>query len=87
MIIKKGLMLKEIAGNYVVVAVGSATKTLNGVITLNKTGAFLWELLEKGAETDFLVCSLVSNFKVDKATATRDVEGFIARLKSADLLA
>jgi hypothetical protein len=87
MIIKKGLMLKEIAGNYVVVAVGSATKTLKGVITLNKTGAFLWELLEKGAEFDFLVSSLVSNFKVDKATATCDVEEFIARLKSADLLA
>ena len=40
--IKEGFILREVAGNYIVVAVGSAVKQFNGVITLNETGAFLW---------------------------------------------
>ena len=53
--IKDGFILREVAGNYIVVAVGSAVKTFNGVINLNQTGAFLWELLQKGAEKEDLV--------------------------------
>ena len=45
--IKQGFILREVAGSYLVVAVGEAVKRFNGVINLNETGAFLWRLLEK----------------------------------------
>ena len=41
--IKQGFMLREVAGNYVVVAVGEASKKFNGVINLNESGAFIWK--------------------------------------------
>ena len=85
--IKKGLILKEIAGNYVVVAIGNATKDLSGVITLNETGAFLWKLLESGADEEYLFKQLVSNFNVDNSTAENDVKDFIERLKEKNVLA
>jgi len=44
--VKEGYMLREVAGNSVVVAVGKATLDFNGLITLNSTGTFLWKLLE-----------------------------------------
>ena len=87
MIVKKGLLLKEVAGNYIVVAVGSAVKLLSGAVTLNETGAFLWGNLEKGAEKEDLVNALLKNYKVDKDTAIKDVNAFIEKLEKANLLA
>ena len=87
MTIKKGLILKEIAGSYIVVAVGNAVKEVGGIITLNKTGAFLWKNLEKGLTEEELVSALVSHFKVDKETAKTDVLEFVLSLNNANLLA
>lgn len=86
MVVKKGLILKEVAGNYIVVAVGSAVKLLGGAVTLNSTGAFLWSILEKGAEIDDLVNALTKNYKVDNATAKKDAVEFIDKLQKANLL-
>ena len=84
--IKDGFILREVAGNYIVVAVGSAVKTFNGVINLNQTGAFLWELLQKGAEKEDLVKALLEEYEVDEQTASKDVDIFIERLQQANLI-
>ena len=84
--IKEGFILREVAGNYIVVAVGSAVKTFNGVINLNKTGAFLWEILQKGTEKEDLVKALLEAYEVDEQTARNDVDMFIDRLQQANLI-
>ena len=43
--IKDGFMLREVASQTMVVAIGEASKTFNGIIRLNPTGKFLWEKL------------------------------------------
>ncbi len=85
--VKKGLLLKEVAGNYIVVAVGNAVKLLSGAVTLNETGAFLWKMLENGAEKQELISALLGNYNVDKNTAESDVNAFIEKLEKANLLA
>lgn len=87
MTLKKGLILKEVAGSYIVVAVGSAVKTLNGIITLNKTGAFLWKELESDKSEQELIDALLSRFDVQPETAKKDVIDFITAIKNANLLA
>ena len=47
--IKDGFILREVAGSFVVVAVGKRAGEFNGVINLNQTSAFMWRMLEKGA--------------------------------------
>ena len=39
-------VLRQIAGKNVVVPLGQAAEAFRGMITLNKTGKFLWDLLE-----------------------------------------
>ena len=39
--IKNGFVAKEIAGQYVVVALGQASKIFNGIIKLNESGKFI----------------------------------------------
>ena len=45
---KKGFILRKMLNEHIVVAVGEASLGFNGMIRLNATGAFLWEMLEKG---------------------------------------
>ena len=84
--LKEGLILREVAGSYVVVAVGKAAVEFNAMITLNETGAFLWKALEKGATEESLTEALLDEYEVDKDTASADVKEFIEKIKEAKLL-
>lgn len=80
-------MLREVAGNSVVVAVGKATLDFNGLITLNGSGAFLWKLLAKETSPEALLTAMLDEYEIDEATAKKDIEEFIDKLKGADLIA
>ncbi len=85
--IKDGFILREVAGSYLVVAVGAAVKQFNGMINLNETGAFLWRILEKGATEEEAVAELLKEYDVDEETAKADVKAFVTKLTEAGLLA
>ena len=84
--IKKGFMLRNIGGKHIVVAVGEASKSFNGLIRLNETACFLWEKLVKGSSKDELVKALTDEYEVDNKTAEESVDEFINTLKGARLL-
>ncbi len=85
--IKNGFVAKEIAGQYVVVALGQASKIFNGIIKLNESGKFIWDMLVKGAEKEDIVKALLEEYEgVDEATATADVDRFIGELRGANIL-
>ena len=85
--IKNGFVAKEIAGQYVVVALGQASKIFNGIIKLNESGKFIWDMLVKGAEKDDIVKALLEEYEgVDEATARADVDRFIGELRGANIL-
>ena len=84
--IKDGFVLREIAGSYIVVAVGDAVKSFNGVITLNQTGAFLWKYLSEGCDENALLKALLDEYDVQEDIAKRDIELVITKLKKANLL-
>lgn len=84
--IKDGFILREVASNYIVVAVNKAVKEFNGVINLNETGAFLWKQLEVGADEEKLVSALLSEYDVGEDLARSDVKKFIKKLQEAKLV-
>ena len=84
--IKSGFVLREVAGSFIVVAVGEAVKNFNGIINLNETGAFLWKILESGATKEELIAKLLEEYDVDEKTATEDVSKFINKLSEAKLV-
>ena len=84
--LKNGFVLREIAGDCVVVSVNSDLD-LDGVITLNGTAKTLWLALEAGVSSvDELVLALTSEYDVDEATARLAAESFISKLKELDFL-
>ena len=46
--IKSGFVLEKVGGDYLAVAVGELADYFNGMVRLNETGAFLWNLLCEG---------------------------------------
>ncbi|MDY0064676.1 MAG: PqqD family protein [Bacilli bacterium] len=84
--IKEGFMLREIAGEYIVVPVGRAAVDFNGIITLNGTGAFLWKQLKTNQSIDDLSNALGKEYKVKREVAFKDIRDFIDTLKKASLL-
>ncbi len=84
--IKNGFMLREIAGQSVVVPLGSRVVEFNGIMTLSESGAMLWRKLEKNASVDELVDVLLIEYEVDKNTAQKDVEEFVGSMVSNCIL-
>ena len=85
--IKKGFVVREIAGQSIVVALGGANKVFNGMIKLNETGAFLWEQLKKECTEDDLLAALRAEYDVSEDLAKADIAAFLNSLKEAALLA
>ncbi|MBQ8360292.1 MAG: PqqD family protein [Oscillospiraceae bacterium] len=75
-------LLRDVAGTLVVVPVGAAVSDFPGMITLNPTGAYIWELLEQEHTVESLVDALTARYDVSAEKARADVESFIDRLKS-----
>ena len=79
-------MLRSVAGKEIVIAVGAASVDFNGLISLNETGAFLWKLLENGAEYDELLAKLLEEYDTDEATAKEGIDSFLKTAKEAGLI-
>lgn len=77
--IKEGFLLRQVAGQTVVLPSGNELD-LNMMITLNDTGAFLWEQLQSETDEATLVAALLAEYDVDEATAAKSVSAFVKKL-------
>lgn len=84
--LKDGFLLRQVAGQTVVLPVGGDLD-LNMMITLNDTGAFLWEQLQKETDEKALVAVLVAEYDVTEEKAARSVAAFVAKLHENGFLA
>lgn len=84
--IKSEYVLKELAGEYIVIPVGQEAVSFNGVITLNKSGSLLFKLLQEGAEKEDLIAFMLETYDGTEEVATKDVESFIKVLQKNNLL-
>lgn len=84
--IKSGFVVREIAGQSVVVALGEASKAFNGIIKLNETGRVMWDILSQGAEKEDVVSKILSEYDVDRETVEKDVDSFVTTLKENNIL-
>lgn len=84
--IKDGFLLKKIAGSTVVVPVGDTLVNLQLMLSLNESGAFLWQQLQKDCTKDDLLAAMQAEYDVDAATATADIDAFLNTLKENHIL-
>ena len=83
--IKDGFILRNVAGNNDVVPIGQATIDFNGMISLNDTGAFIFEQMLNEITRDELVQAVINEYGIDGELAQKDVDAFIEKIKGEDL--
>jgi hypothetical protein len=82
--IKEGYRLRKVGNNSIVVALGGINFT--GLITVNETGTFIWNMLEKGADADEIIVALAKECSVDPSMISQEVNAFIDELEGAGLI-
>ena len=86
--IKKDFTIQKVGNSYVAVAVGESSKEFHGMIRLNETGAFLWNLMaEKNCTEDDLVEAILAEYEVDRETVVADVRHIVAELAENNIFA
>ena len=83
--LKEGFILRKVAGQTVVLPSGDELD-LNMMITLNETGAFLWERLQEETNEDALVAALLGEYDVNEETARKAVQAFVQKLSDNGFL-
>lgn len=79
-------MLREIAGEAVLIPTGSASQQLNGMIRLTDTAAFIWKQVDTAVDLEEIVARVWDEFDVDEEIARRDIYGFLHELYIRDIV-
>lgn len=84
--VKGNYVLRQAANTWVVLPLGETTLDLNGMLTLNETGALLWKTLECGGGREEMARALTGEYNVSSERAYADVDRFIGKLTAAGVL-
>lgn len=79
--IKQGFVMRDVAGQAVVIATGDASKDFHGMVKLNQTAADVWRGVEEGLDAQAIAQRLVADYDVDAERALADVEALVARMR------
>lgn len=80
------VILRQVAGEYVLVPTGKTASKLYGLMTLNESGVLLWQKLQSECTEDDLVSALKTEYEVDDGQALDDVRRFLAKLTEVGVL-
>lgn len=84
--IKEGYTVRKFLDDIVVFPTGHMADKKNVIITLSKTGAFIWDLLQQETTFDALLKATLDRFDVSEETAKADLEQFIEKLRKEGIL-
>lgn len=82
----EGFCIRKILDETVIIPTGKAAHCLSGLISVNETGEFLFELLQTDQTMDSLLAAMLEEFEVEKETAEADVDVFVKVLIENDML-
>ena len=84
--VKDGFMIREVAGQWVVLPLSQRVVVFNGILSLSETGAFIWRLLEKEISEEEIVQAVLEEYSIDESTARADVREFLDSIREHNLL-
>lgn len=84
--LKHTFEITELDGQFVAVPVGEGTDTFHGVIKLNETAAFIFDLLKRDVSIDAIIDSLENEYDASRETLEKDVRKYISEFDEKGLL-
>ena len=84
--LKGEFVLREVAGETIVIPVGNTALNFNGMICINSVGAEIWKGLQKERTKEEILESILQEFDVTREEATADLDVFLHQLRENNLL-
>ncbi len=84
--INKEMILREIAGDNILVPAADAVLDLNGLFIVTDTGAFIWNILPSVNSEDEILEKMLEEYEVDKETAQNDIAEFLEKLRKFGII-
>lgn len=84
--VRKDFVLRETAGDYMIIPTGRTVQSFDGLITVNEVGADLWDMLQSEVTFDDLLRGILTIYDVDEETAEEDIREFLDTLRERGIL-
>ena len=78
-------VLREIAGENLLIPVGEQAARINGVIALSPVAVEVWKALKERPEPDYALEKVLSLFDVSKEVAQKDIDEFLNQMEEAGI--
>lgn len=86
MIQKKDAILREIAGEYILVPIGLDPKEHSGLYVLSDVAKRIWELLQELDDPEKIVNVLLDEYDVERGVLTKDLDRFLNDLRAMGIM-
>ncbi|MBM6737179.1 PqqD family protein [Faecalicatena fissicatena] len=86
--VKDGLILREVAGQYVIVPTGKRVREVTNIVYISASAAYLWDYMKDHEfEKDDLVKRVMEHYTgVTKEKAAEDIDKFLNTLSNNSIL-
>ena len=84
--IKEGYVIRQVMGNYVVIATGEESKNFHGMVKLNETAATIWNYIAEGKTEDEIAVCLMNEYDVEEERVRKDIKNTVQTLAAQGLV-
>lgn len=86
--LKDGLILRKVAGQFVVVPIGNRVREVTNTVYISSSAAYLWDYMKDHPFTKEELADLIlQNYEgVTREVALKDIEAFLDVLKRNNIL-
>ena len=82
----ENMMMREVAGEYILVPVGEMALKVHGMISMSESGALIWRKLQEECTENELVDAILNEYSIDRETAENDVQAFVQKMRKVGIL-
>ena len=79
-------ILRNVAGDNLLIPTGSSALDVKGLILLSESGVLLYNKLKNGCTKEELVAALTAEYAVSEDEAARDTEAFLGQMRQLNML-
>ena len=84
--LKGEFVLREVAGEMIVIPVGKTALNFNGMICLNAVSTEIWRGLQEEKMEEDILDNILQEFEVSREEAKADLDVFLHQLRENNLL-
>ena len=84
--LKSEFVVRNFSDKFFAVTVNDSADSCNSLITMNASGAFVFNLLQNEVSYDEVINKLTEKYDIDHATAKADFDIFLEKVRNAGML-